>query len=145
MASRPPLLDLIRQGLPALEKESASMSGATRTCWFEGREGKVYLRVSRRAFDGQAGLVPVVDLANVEVAAPFRGRGVFRELLAALEEQAAALGRGIFVENVFSETLEAALHRYGYHRLDHFGNVCFWKPLDMGSRPSPPPVRRRSP
>lgn len=125
------LLQTVAQELPSLVEESLRLNGLSRSRWFQATEGKVYLRVNRRALEeGARELSPVLELASIELHPSHRGKGIFKEVLAHLEQQAVALGRGVFVENTLEDILEGALGRYGYHRRQHVEPPCFWKGHD---------------
>ncbi len=125
------LLQTVARELPSLLEESQRLSGLSRSRWFQAAEGKVYLRVNRRALeDGARELSPVLELASIELHPACRGKGIFREILTHLEKQAVELGHGVFVENTLEDILEGALDRYGYHRRKHVEPPCFWKGHD---------------
>lgn len=135
------LLAAVEQGLPSLLEESQRFRSMCRSRWFEGDDGKVFLRVNRRYLAADT-ILPVLELATIEVAEQCRGQGVFRQVLEHLEKQAVTLGRGVFVENTLEPILEAAMERYGYHRRANDELPSFWLgPEELAAKHQP----RRSP
>lgn len=87
-----------------------------RSSWKHGKEGKIYLRASRRLLGGK--VLDTIDLATVELHEEFWGKGVFSQVLAQVERKAAEHGRAVFVENVLNPIIDGALRRRGYCRRD---------------------------
>ena len=85
-----------------------------KTAWVNADEGKLFFRLTRRLLPDQEGLVPTLDLANVEVSRKFRRQGVFSRLLDHMEMRSNELGRTLFVESVLSPHVKKVLLARGY-------------------------------
>lgn len=68
------------------------------TTWFRSRCVNVCLRTGVHMVGGKT--QHCIDLANIEIGAQYRGRGLLRKLIAFLESLPAHASRPIYVENV---------------------------------------------
>lgn len=81
--------------------------------WFSHAAGfEVYVRLGQRL--AANGLMPSLELPNIEVAAALRGQGIFTALLDTLIPLAQARGLVLFVENVMNPIARDALVRRGF-------------------------------
>lgn len=95
---------------------------------------RVYLRAGRRLEPEGRKFIPAITVASIDVAAKQRNKGVFRTLLAWLENRASALGYGaVFVDQVHSNILLESLPRSGYVRVASTDELeyIFWKPVEQ--------------
>lgn len=134
------LLSAAQSGLNELLTQSARYGGIARSGWFEGQEGKVFFRVAQRALPtNPLALAPVIDLANIELHEPFRGQGLFSQVLSMTEQTCGLHSRALYVENVFVDHLHAALLRRGYQPRTDQQPLSYFKKASALT----PPRRRR--
>lgn len=132
------LLQQVETTVDELLTETEQFHGLSRSRWAYGAEGKVFLRVNRRCLQpGSSEMMPVIELATIDIEEGHQGKGLFRKVLTCLEAKAVAAGRGVFVENTVNEILEDAMRRYGYQQREHCEPPCFWKgPAELIAQPA---------
>ncbi len=141
------LVSKVCPSLDAITEQSDAMHGFARAEWVRGREGKVFVRVNRRVLTpSPLELAPVFELANIEVKAHHRGKGVFNAVLAAMEQHAAAQGRAMFIESVLDPHLLRVLPQKGYAMVGEPASSNFYKShADLVAQYPPPRARVRGP
>ena len=85
-----------------------------RTGYLHTAQLSVYLRKGLHLVEGQG--KKTLDLANVRVKEPFRGKGVYGALLRAVERIAWEEGRSVYVELVHDESQHGIYLRRGYRK-----------------------------
>jgi hypothetical protein len=97
---------------------------------FRSRQFTVYMRAGRRLEPEGRAFIPAITVARIDVNAKQRNTGVFRTLLAWLENRAKVIGYGaVFVDQVHSPILVESLPRNGYIRVASTDpcEYIFWK------------------
>jgi hypothetical protein len=95
---------------------AAEKSEWSKSEWVKAIEGEIYLRWENRDHK-------TVVIANVSVRE--KGKGIFKEILATVENMAWLHSRSVVVEQVLNRRLRAHLQQKGYTR---FGRLtgCDW-------------------
>ena len=83
-----------------------------RNAWITELHIQIYVRKSMRSTGGP--LVPCLDLANVNVTARFRSKGVFTAFLTRFEHEAKKINRIVLVECIQEHRLIHFLTNRGY-------------------------------
>jgi len=105
--------DIVRAALRRFACEHLNNAGPNNQS-FGFRDITVYVRISHRMIQRDRRVARMIDIANVEVPLLKRSKGIFTRFLGVVEEEAAVLGFGVYVESIFNPILKDALVRRGY-------------------------------
>lgn len=98
--------------------------------WVEGKEGKVFIRVTSRALP-ELGVVPTLDFASINIYEKYQRQGVFKEVLGELSLLAVKLERSLFLESVIDDNLLRFLKQSGLAEVPYAIPPSFYKPLEV--------------
>lgn len=108
-----------------------------RNRWFEYDQFKIYMRKSRRFFNKPASRYmadyeQTLDLATIEVHPDYRGKGVFKSILARVEDILDSYPEYqlLYIENVGDKRFQRFFEGRGFLKRSGFGDEdCFYKRL----------------
>lgn len=94
--------------------------------WLTIPKMRVYVRVTRRSIHGD--IYPSLDVASVEVAEHYRGKGTFRRWLTKTEKLASKHGMIVFAESILEPRLIGFFKERGYLPVGEAEPQCLYLP-----------------
>lgn len=93
--------------------------------WVYGKEGSVYVRVTKRLnLDHQ--MVHTLELSSIEIKSKHEGKGVFKSVLDVFEEFSQQSGYYVFIENVLNDKITRVLNKRGYLKAPNSYDNIYW-------------------
>jgi N-acetylglutamate synthase-like GNAT family acetyltransferase len=93
--------------------------GSNRNCWLNYPDFHVYVRKGYHRINQANPVSMTFDIANIDVEARQRGKGIFTDWLTLVERETKSAGlEAVYVENVLNPRLADFLTRRGYTKLE---------------------------